>query len=72
VTPALLLGNTWIQGGPVLISARLQVQGEQESEPQLLQLEDVPYDIVPHVTLTFFDGKKEIQKLDDVPLTRDC
>jgi hypothetical protein len=72
VTPVLMLGNTWTQNGPVLISTRLQVQGEQEAEPQLLQLEDVPYKTVPRVTLTFSDGEKEIHKLEDVPLARDC
>lgn len=72
VTPVILLGKTWKQNGPVLISARLQVQGQKDEQAQLLQLEDVPYEIVPRVCLTFFDGDKQLEKLGEVSLARDC
>ncbi len=72
VTPVILLGKTWKQNGPVLVSSRLQVQGPEDEEPQLLQLSEVPYKIVPHATLTFFEGDKKSQYIPDVPLARDC
>jgi hypothetical protein len=72
VTPEILLGKSWKQKGPVLISARLQVQGQGLGEPDLLQLDEVPYEIVPHATLTFFAGADQLQRVDDVPLVRDC
>ncbi len=71
VTPVILLGKTWKPSGPVLISSRLQVQGEDE-EPQLLQLKEVPYEAVPQVTLTFYEGEKVTQEYHKVPLVRDC
>jgi hypothetical protein len=72
VTPVILLGNTWEQKGPVLISARLEVQGKGELGQRLLELKEVPYEIVPHVTLAFFAGTQELQKLENVALLRDC
>lgn len=72
VTPVILLGLPWQQQGPVLLSARLQVQRPDETAPALLQLEDVPYEIVPTVTLTYFAKEKELERIEDVPLVRDC
>lgn len=72
VTPVILLGKTWKQKGLVLISARLQVKGKKEAQPKLLQLEDIPHEIVPRVTLTFYNGKEQIKKVKDVDLKRDC
>lgn len=72
VTPEILLGKRWEQNGPVLISSRLLVQKPSEKDPQFLQLEEIPYEIVPTVTLTFLNGDEEIDKVIDYPLTRDC
>jgi hypothetical protein len=72
VTPLILLGLPWQQQGLVLMSARLQVQGPEPSAPALLQLEDVPYEMVPTVTLTFFEQDRELEQIKDVALVRDC
>lgn len=72
VTPVLLLGNTWVQEGPVLLSVRLQVQGADEGEAKLLQLEDVPYEIVPRADFTFYNQGVQLNHLEEVPLARDC
>lgn len=72
VTVAIILGEPWQQTGHILLSTRLFVQGEKDAEPVMLQLEDVPYDVVPHATLVFFEGKKELSRLDNIALTRDC
>lgn len=72
VTPILLPGNTWKQNGPVLLSVRLQVQNEKESESRLLQLEDIPYKTVPTVDLTFYKEEQQLLLMEDVSLTRDC
>lgn len=72
VSPLLLLGKSWKQGGPVLLSVRLQVQSGNETEPRLLQLEDIPYKTVPGVNLTFYRENEQIHYLEKVPLVRDC
>ncbi len=71
VTPEILLGKSWRQQGPVLLSARLQVQGKDDPAPELLQLEEVPYEIVPHVRLTFFAGDQALAPVE-ADLVRDC
>ncbi|MGF1581352.1 MAG: hypothetical protein ACFCD0_18670 [Gemmataceae bacterium] len=72
VKPVILLGKTWKQNGPVLVSSRLQVQGPDDAKPRLLQLSEVPYEIVPSATLTFFDGELESLHIPGVQLVRDC
>ncbi len=72
VSTRIVLGRPWKQGGLVLLSSRLAVQGPEGKEESLLQLEDIPYQAVPTATLTFFQGDKELEKWQDVKLTRDC
>jgi hypothetical protein len=72
VTPQILLGKSWKQKGPVLLSARLEVHGASDAAPELLQLEEVPYEIVPKVTLRYFEGDRETRHVPDVLLVRDC
>ena len=73
VSVAIVLSKkAWQQNGFVLLSTRLLVQGEKDAEPSMLQLEDVPHELVPHATLVFYEGKKELSRLKDIALTRDC
>lgn len=71
VTPVIVLGHPWQQKGLVLISARLQTKSKGETEAQTLQLEDVPYDSVPRVTLAYFVGEQPLG-VEEVELKRDC
>lgn len=71
VTPVIVLGHPWQQKGLVLIGVRLQACGKEGAEPQTLQLEEVPYESVPHATLTYFAGE-QLFGIEDVELKRDC
>jgi hypothetical protein len=72
VTVELITLKSWQVGQPIILSAKLRVQGPKELEPAWLTNEEVPHDAPPRATLTFWHGDEILQTFDDVPMTPAC
>jgi hypothetical protein len=64
--------KSWTAGEPVVLNAKLRVQGSREVKGELLAHESVPEDSPPRVTLTFLKDAEVVKVFDNVAMKPDC
>jgi hypothetical protein len=72
VTPEVLVAGVWKAGAVAYLNLRCQVQGPGDAAPAFLAPQDVPEGILPRASVTFLDGERELERIEELPMERSC
>lgn len=72
VTPTILDAGPWTSGSIARFAIQVEARGPDGLNVALLDNEDVPEDILPQVTVTFFRGDQLLTLAKEPTLERFC